>query len=110
MSKHKISTFGEYIRELREKAGLPLRKVAAQLDIDPSLLGKIERNDRQPTKEQIKKLAKIFEQDENFLLSEYLSDQIAYKVLEEESEFDILKVAEKKVQYFLKNNQNNGSK
>lgn len=99
MSKQKISTFGEYIRQLRENAGLPLRKVAAQLDIDPSILGKIERNDRQPSKEQIKKLAVIFDQDENYLLSEYLSDQIAYKILEEEGDLNVLKVAEKKVTY-----------
>ncbi len=105
MSKQKILTFGEYIRGLRESAGLPLRKVAAQLDIDPSLLGKIERNDRQPTKEQIKKLARIFEQKEEYLLSEYLSDQIAYKILEEESDLNVLKVAEKKVHY-LKTKKN----
>lgn len=105
MSKQKISTFGEFIRELREKSGLPIRKVAAKLDIDPSLLGRIERNERQPSKELIKKLARIFEQDENFLLSEYLSDQIAYKLLEDESDLSILKVAEKKVHY-LKTKQN----
>lgn len=105
MSKRKILTFGEYIRGLRENAGLPLRKVAAQLDIDPSLLGKIERNERQPSKEQVKKLAKFFDQNENFLLSECLSDQIAYKILEEEGDFNILKVAEKKVAY-LKNKKN----
>lgn len=100
MPKQKISTFGEYMRELREDAGLPLRKVAAQLDIDPSLLGKIERNERQPTKDQIKKLATIFNQNENYLLSEFLSDQIAYKIIEEKSHLDILKVAEKKIKYF----------
>lgn len=105
MSRHKISTFGEFIRELREKEGLPIRKVAAQLDIDPSLLGKIERNDRPPTKEQIKKLAEIFGQDENYLLSEFVSDQIAYKILKEETDLSILKVAEKKVHY-LKTKQN----
>jgi transcriptional regulator with XRE-family HTH domain len=99
MSKQKILTFGEYIRELRENAGLPIRKVAAKLDIDPSLLGKIERNDRQPTKEQIKKLAQIFKENEDYLLSEFLSDQIAYKILEEESDLSILKVAEKKFHY-----------
>lgn len=106
MSKQKISTLGEFIRELREKTGLPIRKVAAQLDIDPSLLGKIERNDRQPTKEQIKKLAEIFEQDENYLLSEFVSDQIAYKILEEESDLSILKVAEQKVKYIKANSKN----
>ncbi len=102
MSKQKITSFGEYIRGLREAVGLPLRKIAAQLDIDPSLLGKIERNERQPTKGQIKKIAEIFNQDESFLLSEILSDQIAYKILEEESDIDILKVAEEKVNYLKK--------
>lgn len=105
MSKNKVITFGEYIRELRETAGLPLRKVAAQLDIDPSLLGKIERNSRQPTKEHIKKLAKVFKQNEDYLFSEYLSDQIAYKILEEEGDLTVLKVAEKKV-YYLKTKKN----
>ncbi len=102
MSKKKIITFGEYIRGLREQVGLPLRKIAAQLDIDPSLLGKIERSQRQPTKEQIKKLAEIFKQDEHFLLSENLSDLIANKIIEEGSDIDILRVAEQKVNYFKK--------
>lgn len=107
MAKQRIFTFGEHIRQLRISAGLPLRKIAARLDVDPSLLGKIERDDRQPTKEQIKKLAKIFEQDENFLLSEYLSDQIAYRIIEEESDLNVLKVAEKKFNYLK--TRNNGT-
>ena len=94
-----ILTFGEYIRGLRENAGLPLRKVAALLDIDPSLLGKIERNTRQPNRDIIKKLAEIFNQKEDYLLSEYLSDQIAYKVLKEHGDPKVLKVAEKKIKY-----------
>jgi transcriptional regulator with XRE-family HTH domain len=56
-----VTSFGEYIRSLRETAGLPIRKIAAQLDIDPSLLGKIERNERQPTREQIASIAKILQ-------------------------------------------------
>lgn len=99
MSEHTIFTFGEYVRGLRERTGLPLRKVAAQLDIDPSLLGKIERNTRQPNRVIIKKLAEIFDQNEDHLLSEYLSDQIAYKVLEEQGDPKVLKVAEKKIKY-----------
>jgi len=42
----KSETFGEYIRRLREEKKLPLRKVAAQLDIDTSTLSKVERGDR----------------------------------------------------------------
>jgi transcriptional regulator with XRE-family HTH domain len=99
MSKNKIATFGEQVRLLREDAQLSLREVAEQIGIDTSLLGKIERNDRQPTKEQIKLIAKFFNLDEKDLIKEFISDQIAYKILEEEADLDTLKVAEKKIQY-----------
>lgn len=99
MNKNKVSTFGEQIRLLREEAKLSLREVAEQMGIDTSLLGKIERNDRQPTKEQIKLIAKFFNLGEKDLIKEFISDQIAYKILEEEADLDTLKVAEKKIQY-----------
>ncbi len=102
MKKHTLITFGEHIRKLREDAELPLRKVAAQLDIDPSLLGRIERNERQPTKEVIAGIAKIFHQDFKKLSDEYLSDQIAYKMINENADIEILKVAEKKIEYLKK--------
>ncbi len=95
----KIATFGEQIRLLREEAHHSLREVAEQIGIDTSLLGKIERNDRQPTKEQIKLIAKFFKLDEKNLIKEFISDQIAYKILEEDADLDTLKVAEKKIQY-----------
>jgi transcriptional regulator with XRE-family HTH domain len=99
MSRNNIATFGEQVRLLREEAQLSLREVAEQIGIDTSLLGKIERNDRQPTKEQIKLIAKFFKIDEKDLIKEFISDQIAYKILEEEADLDTLKVAEKKIQY-----------
>ncbi len=99
MSKYKMTTFGEHIRILREEAMLPLRKVAEDIGIDTSLLGKIERNNRQPTKEQIKLIAKFFKLNEKDLIKEFLSDQIAYKIMEEEADIDTLKVAEMKIEY-----------
>lgn len=48
-----MKQFGGYIRKIREEKGLPLRKVAAALDIDTSILSKIERNERTATKEMI---------------------------------------------------------
>ena len=106
MEKQNLIMFGEYIRNLRKQAELPLRKVAAQLDIDPSLLGRIERNERQPTKEIIAGIAKIFNQDLKKLLDDHLSDQIAYKIINENADINILKVAEQKVKYLK--NKNNG--
>ncbi len=99
MSKNKVATFAEQIRTLRESANLSLREVAEEIGIDTSLLGKIERNERQPTKEQVKQVAKYFKLDEKDLLKEYLSDQFAYKIIEEEADLDTLKVAERKVEY-----------
>jgi transcriptional regulator with XRE-family HTH domain len=92
-------TFGEQIRQLRENAGMTLREVSANIDIDPSLLAKIERNERQPTKYLIKNVAGFFRVDEKELFEEFLSDQIAYKILDEEVGLNILKVAEEKVTY-----------
>lgn len=98
-----IKTIGERLRTLREEASLSLREVASHIGIDTSLLGKIERNERQPTKEQIKHIAEFFNIDEKLLIKEMLSDQFAYRIMEEEADIDTLKVAEEKVEYFKAN-------
>jgi transcriptional regulator with XRE-family HTH domain len=95
----KHTTFGEHLRQLRETAGMTLREVAVNIEIDPSLLAKIERNQRQPTKQLIKNVSVYFKVDEKKLLDEFLSDQIAYKILDEEADLNVLKVAEEKVSY-----------
>jgi transcriptional regulator with XRE-family HTH domain len=95
----KTKSFGEQLRNLREKASLTLKLVAEQIGVDPSLLAKIERNERQPTKQIIKQVAEYFTVDEKELQNDFLSDQIAYKILDEEADLSILKAAEEKVKY-----------
>lgn len=92
-------SFGEHLRQLRETDGLTIREVALRLSIDPSLLAKIERNKRQPTKPLIKNVAILFKVNEKQLLDEFLSDQIANKIIYEKADLNILKVAEEKVSY-----------
>ena len=101
-----MTTFGETIKQLREEQNLPQRKVAAYLDIDTSLLAKYERNVRQPSKELIIKIAELFKVNSEALISEALTDKIAYQILEEEADSKLLRVAENKVEYLKK--QNNG--
>jgi transcriptional regulator with XRE-family HTH domain len=101
----KINSFGEQLRKLREDAGLTLKYVSENISIDISLLAKIERNERPPTKHIIKKVSRFFKVEEKQLQNDYLSDQIAYKILDEEADISILKVAEKKIKY-LKTVQN----
>ena len=95
-----VQSIGETLRHLREEKNLPLRKVSHQLDIDQSFLSKIERDERRATKEQIIQLAKIYKVDEQELLLQYHSDKVLYEILEEKNTIEILKVAERKVNYF----------
>jgi len=76
-----------------------LKSVAEEIGIDTSLLAKIERNERQPTRQIIKEVAGYFKVNERSLHNNFLSDQIAYKILDEEADLSILKVAEEKVKY-----------
>lgn len=99
MSKRIMTTFGETIKRLREAQNLPQRKVAAHLDIDTSLLAKYERNVRQPSKELIIKIAELFNVDSEALISEALTDKIAYQILEEDADSKLLRIAENKVEY-----------
>lgn len=99
MSNKKNSSFGEYIRQLREDRNLPLRKIAAELDIDTSTLSKIEKNERNANEQIIEKLSEIFAIDKADLKVRYLSDKITYQLLDEEDGIEILKVAEQKIKY-----------
>lgn len=93
-------TFGETIKILREKKQLPLREVAEALRIDTSMLGKIEKNTRKPTKQLIEKFAKYFEVSDKDLMIVFISDTVAYQIMyEKDFASEVLKVAEKKVKY-----------
>jgi transcriptional regulator with XRE-family HTH domain len=98
-----MQTIGKQIRTLRKYSGLPLRKVAAFLDIDQSILSKIERGERNATKEQIIQIAQIFNIDKNELLINYFSDKVIYELINEKIAIDVLKVAEKKIKYLNQN-------
>lgn len=71
-----MNLFGEYLRNRREQLGLPLRKVAAELDIDTSILSKIERNERVATKEMLPTLAKTLEVQEKEIQIEFIKSTV----------------------------------
>lgn len=94
-----MNSLGETIRKLREDKELPLRTVAAYLDIDQAILSKIERGQRNASREQVIKLAEFFNIKENDLLVAWLSDKLLYEVANEEVALKALQVAEEKVKY-----------
>lgn len=94
-------TFGETVKILREEKKLTLREVAEALEIDTSMLGKIEKNSRKPNKVLIENFAKFFNVKEKDLTISFLSDSVAYKILDEDYPIEVLKVTEEKVQYLI---------
>ena len=94
-----MKTFGETIRKYREDRQLPLRKVAAILDIDQAILSKMERGQRRATREQAVKLAGFFEVDASGLLVDWLSDKLVYELQDEDVALQALTVAEEKMIY-----------
>ncbi|QEC50970.1 helix-turn-helix protein [Anseongella ginsenosidimutans] len=98
-------SFGETVKRLREKKNLPLRAVAEALNIDTSTLGKIEKNNRKPTKQLIDKFARYFKASEKELLIAFLSDKVVYQVMDEEDlSIEVLKAAEQKIKYLNRSN------
>ena len=93
---------GEYIRQLREKENMPLRKLAALLDIDQSTLSKLERGERPVSRQMIPIIAKTFRLIEKDLIVKYMSKRIAYQIADELYANDILKAAEDEVKYIKK--------
>jgi transcriptional regulator with XRE-family HTH domain len=102
-------TFGEYIRKLRSDSRLPLRKVAALLDVDPSTLSKIERNDRCGNKEMLPILAEFFKVDYDELKVLLLSDKVANELISEANPNEILEAAAEKIKYLKEKKLAQGS-
>jgi transcriptional regulator with XRE-family HTH domain len=75
---------GKKIKELREQQQLLQRQLAAELEIDTPMYSKIERGERRAKREQIIKMAKIFNADEKELLTLWLASQIYELVKDEE--------------------------
>jgi len=69
-------SIGEYIRTLRHDKEKTLHQVSVKTDIDSPLLSKIERGERLPTKEQIKKLSKFYGIDKFMLETKCTAERI----------------------------------
>ena len=93
---------GKYIRQLREKENMPLRKLAALMDIDQSTLSKLERGERPVSRQMIPVIAKTFGLNEKDLIVKYMSKHLAYQIADEQYANDILKAAEEEIKYLKK--------
>ncbi len=73
------AAFGSWLKELREKKGKLQRELAAAAAMDSSHLGKMERGERPPTREQALAFARFLGVD----AKEMLARHVAVRVYEE---------------------------
>lgn len=100
MAIHK--SIGTLLRELRANRGLLLREVGAKVSLDPTLLSKIERDERMPTRVQINALADLYKEQKREILTAWLSDKLTDLLQGEELAIEAMKVAEEKLSYRTK--------
>lgn len=98
----KEENLGVYIRQLRENANMPLRKLSALLDIDQSTLSKLERGERPITRQMLPIIAKTFNVNEKELVVKFMSKQVAYQLVDEKYIKDILLAVEQEIKYLTK--------
>ena len=96
-----MDSLGETIRQLREDKKLPLRIVAAFLDIDQAILSKMEWGQRKPTREQVIKMAEYFKVVASDLLVAGLSDKLVHELEDEEVALQALEMEEQKGAYII---------
>jgi transcriptional regulator with XRE-family HTH domain len=90
--------FNERIKQLREEQRLPLRKLAAALDIDTASYCKIEKGERRARKEYIPVIADFLQADYEELLKFWLADQVTAVVADEkELSNEVLNIAKKNI-------------
>lgn len=97
-----METLGFIIRKHRESKRLPLRTIAAYLDIDQAILSKIERGQRIASREQVIKLAAYYKVKEDVFIVAWLSDKVVLELNNEKLAIEALQVAEEKINYKIK--------
>ena len=93
-------SLGETLKNARLSKGLIFRKVAAEVEIDQSLICKFEKNERKPTFKQLLKLAEFYDLSKEELIVNWHSEKIARELMFAESIPEILRTAEMKISFY----------
>lgn len=83
---------GQRLRELREEKGLVQREVAAKLEIDTAYVSKMEKGDKQISRNWLPILAELFAIDDDQLTLLWLADKVEKQVANEKLAASALKL------------------
>lgn len=76
----------ERLKELRQNADFPQRKVAAEIDVDTATYCKFEKGVLRISRDQLLKYSAFLKVDANDMLALWLADQIEKTISEESKE------------------------
>lgn len=92
---------GDKLRDLRQARHEPLRVVAAAIEVDSSLLSKIEHGDRLPTEQQLQRLARYFAVPLEELAAYAIAEKIVTSYTSNRTTLQALKIAEARINAYL---------
>lgn len=94
---------GEKLKELREAKGLLQRQVAVELDVDTAYISKMENNDKPVSRNNLVKLARLFDIKEEQLFAFWLADKVYDILKDEEMGLKAIEIAEVELKTKKKN-------
>ena len=97
------SELGNHLRNLRKGKGETLHKVSMGTDIDSPMLSKIERGERLPTLDQLKKLSKYFKVQESDLKVMHTAEKIIKEYGANDTTYDAIRIIENQLTPYKKN-------
>jgi len=100
--KSHSSDLGQRFRELRKDKGETLHQVSKGTDIDSPMLSKIERGERMPTLEQLKKLCKYFKVSEADLKVMHTAEKIIKEYGVNETTYEAVRMVSEQIVPYLK--------
>ena len=103
--KSQNSDLGQYLRGLRKEKGETLHQVSKGTDIDSPMLSKIERGDRMPTLEQLKRLCRYFKVSETDLKVMHTAEKIIKDYGMNETTYEAVRMVEEQLTPYLKKNK-----
>ena len=98
-----MGLFRTHVRRLRESRNTSQREVGAFIQANTAFVCLMEKGDRQASKEQVLKLAEMFQMDPDKLLTLWLAERITLILQGESNGKKALRLAEKEL---FKNTEN----
>lgn len=93
---------GQFFRDLRNEREETLHQVAVGTDIDSPLLSKIERGERLPTTEQLKKLSAYYNVSEEKLRVKHTAEKILKEYGANETTYNAIQLVNEQLTDYAK--------